>query len=108
MTKAYPNLIRARNTPNKVTLADGTIIERDKDGKIFIPEYGGFVVCCPYDNHFLFEVPKTIIAPSFLCSCGAPGVIVGSKEYSHLGSPQGMMLVCHHHLSFGKHADGSS
>jgi hypothetical protein len=70
-------IIRSHNTPNKVTLVDGTIIERDKSGKIWIAEYGTFVPWAGYDNHFIFEVPERIQGTSYLCSCGSPAVIVG-------------------------------
>jgi len=100
-------IIRAHNTPNKVTLVDGTVIYRNPSGKMFIPEWGTEIVCAPYDNHFLFEVPKRIKGAAHLCSCGAPAVVVGAKAYAHLSSHKDAMLVCQHHTMFNKHADGS-
>jgi hypothetical protein len=100
-------IIRSHNTPNKVTLVDGTIIERDKSGKIWIAEYGTFVPWAGYDNHFIFEVPERIQGTSYLCSCGSPAVIVGAKAYAHLGSSQDALFVCLHHTQNNKHADGS-
>jgi len=101
-------IIRAHNTPNKVTLIDGTEIYRDPSEKIFVPEYGTFIKCAPYDNHFIFEVPMRIKGPSWLCSCGSPAYMVGMKAYSHLSSRKNAMIVCHHHTTLNKHADGSS
>jgi hypothetical protein len=101
-------IIRAHNTPNKVTLYDGTVINRDKSGKIWIPEWGTYVVCTPYDNHFVFEVPQRMEGPSHMCSCGGESVIVGAKAYSHLSSNKEAMMVCQHHTMYGRHADGSS
>jgi hypothetical protein len=80
----------------------------------------GIVKAAPYDNQFIFEDPgfkKGIIGRSqFMCTCGSWGVIVGSKAYQKDGSPTtklestnaGQMLVCWHHMTFGRHGDGSS
>jgi hypothetical protein len=99
-------IIRAHNTPNKVTLYDGTVINRDKSGKIWIPEWGTYVACAPYSTHFLFEVPARIPGASHLCSCGSEAVIVGSKAYSHLSSHEDAMMVCQIHTQTNRHADG--
>ena len=101
-------IIRAHNTPNKVTLVDGTEIFNDKSNKIWIPEYGTFISCVEYGNHFIFEVPKRLKGASYLCSCGSPAVIVGAKAYAHLGSSQDALFVCQHHTTHNRHADGSS
>ncbi len=100
------NIIKFRNTPIEVTLAGGRVIQRQED--VFVVEYKGFVKCAPYSNHFCFEVPKDILGPSYLCSCGGIAVFIGSDAYAHLGSPEGMKLVCQFHTTSGKHADGSS
>ncbi len=99
-------IIRSHNTPNKVTLFDGTVIERDKSGKIWVPEWGTYVVCAPYDTHIVFEVPQRIKGTSWLCSCGSPAVVVGMKAYSHLDSGKDALLVCQHHTDTNKHSDG--
>ena len=109
MSKPVPfNIIRFKGDANTVTLYDGTKIQRSKDEFIFVPEYGGFVRKAPYGNHFVFELPKKTRGPSYMCSCGSTAVFIGSKDYGHLGSPEGMMLVCWHHTTFNKHADGAS
>jgi len=100
------NIIKQLNSPTKATLINEIVVHR-KD-KVFVPEYQGFVRCTPYDNHFVFEVPSDIKGPAYLCSCGGVAVFVGSKAYGHLGSPEGMMLICQFHTDNGKHADGSS
>ena len=100
------NIVKFINSPTKVTLHDARVI--NKKPHVFVPEYKGFVRCAPYDNHFCFEVPKDIYGPAYLCSCGSLAVFVGSKAYGHLGSPEGMMLVCQWHTTNNKHADGSS
>jgi hypothetical protein len=102
------NIIKFKGDPNTVTLVDGTKIQNDRRDFIFVPEYGAMIRVVRYGSHFLFEVPKRIRGPSYLCSCGAAGIMVGSKAYAHLGSPEGMMLVCSFHTQFNRHADGSS
>ena len=101
-------IIRAHNTPNKVTLVDGTVVRNDFKDKMFVPEYGVEIRKVEYGNHFIFEVPKRIIGPSWMCSCGAPAVMVGAKAYAHLSSYKDAMIVCQHHTQFNKHADGAS
>lgn len=105
------NIIRKAGDPNKVTLnlksGKRVTVERPLDDKIFVPEYKNFVRCAPYGVHFIFEVPKSIFpAPSYMCSCGSAAVAVGSKAYTHLGSAEGLMFVCQHHLDYNKHSDG--
>jgi len=100
------NIIRQLNSPTKATLINEKVVYR-KD-KIYVPEYRGEVRCAPYSNHFIFEVPAGIQGPAYLCSCGGIAVFVGSRAYGHLGSPEGMMLVCQWHTTNNKHADGSS
>jgi hypothetical protein len=103
------NIIKVR-TPTKVTLANGMTFHKQEDQKFWIPELGGFIHAAPYDNHFIFEIPdtpKTKGIPSYMCSCGSFAVIPGSNAYAHLGSPEGMMLVCHYHTTYNLHADGS-
>ena len=100
------NIIHHRGEVNTAFLDDGTPVYRQD--KVWIDEEHGFLKCCPYDSHFVFLMPKRMIGVwSLVCSCGSPAVIVGSKVYSHLGSPEGKMIVCYHHTSWGKHADGS-
>lgn len=107
MSKPVPfNIIRFKGGPTTVTLYDGTVIHKSKEEFIFVPEFGGTVRKAPYDVHFLFELPKKTKGPSYMCSCGSHAVFIGSKAYAHLGSPEGMLLVCWHHTTFNKHSDG--
>ena len=100
------NIVRQINSPTRATLFDGTVVHR-RD-KVYVPEYQGEVRCADYDNFFVFAVPKAITGPAYLCSCGGMAHFIGSKDYSHLSSPEGLMLTCMLHTSTGKHADGSS
>ena len=106
------NIIRKAGDPGKVTLVtkDGkeTTVYKPQDEKIFIEEYGAFVPCISYGNHFIFELPSHIPGWAHMCSCGGTAVTVGSKAYSHLGSAEGLMFVCERHTTTNKHADGSS
>jgi len=101
------NIIKFKGDPNKVTLVDGTVVQNDKSDFIFVPEWGKMVRKVRYGNHFIFELPKHIKGPSHLCSCGGFCVFAGSNAYASLGSPEGLMLVCHSHTTTGKHIDGS-
>jgi len=93
---------------------DGYSVDRLE--KLWIPEYGRFVVCAPYDNHFIYEDPsKKTGRWVFMCTCGSPAVIVGSDAYAGHASPTsgvgiypGEMLVCKMHMDRNKHADGST
>jgi len=101
------NIIKSHGDANKVTLMDGTVIHKDQTERMFVPEYGAFVRCAPYGNHFIFEVPKRIKGPSWMCSCGSPAVMVGAKAYGHLSSYKDAMIVCQNHTMYNVHADGS-
>ena len=101
------NLIRFRNGPTKVTLMNGMVIHKSAEEFVFVPEYKAMIRKAPYDLEFLFEVPKSVKGPSYMCSCGSAAIFIGSKAYAHLGSPEGMMLVCQVHTETGRHADGA-
>ena len=100
-------IIRVHNSPNKVTLVDGTVIHNDFKDKLFVPEYGVEIRKVEYGNHFIFEVPVNIKGPSWLSSCGSPAVMVGAKAYAHLSSYEEAMIVCQVHTMRNSHADGS-
>ena len=113
MSKKYQsfNIIRKAGDPTKVTLVtkDGkeTTVYKSQDEKIFVQEYQTFIKCHEYGAHFVFELPSHIPGWAHMCSCGSPAILVGSKVYDHLGSAEGMMFSCQHHLDFNIHADGS-
>ena len=102
------NIIKHRGSPKEAVTLWGTKVYR-KD-KIFIPEYENFVICADYDNHFIYEVPdskETAGIPSFLCTCGAFGIIVAYSGYKQDASKQDLpMLVCYLHANTGHHATG--
>jgi len=102
---------------NKANTLDGTTVYRKES--LWMGKRWGIVKCAPYDNHFIFDDPnfskhKGRWTP--MCSCGSPAGVVGSNVYKNDASPTtradssnpGMMIVCLHHMQFGKHGDGSS
>ncbi|KYK25797.1 hypothetical protein AYK26_07645 [Euryarchaeota archaeon SM23-78] len=115
MDKKYQvfNIIKHYGEPTEGTLPDGRKVHREKSFVVWRysleekQEIPFMIPTAPYDNHFIYRVPSDVLGPSFCCSCGSFAITVGSKDYAHLGSPKGEMFVCHHHTTFGKHADGS-
>lgn len=108
------NIIRVGGVAREaVTVESNKKIYRQD--KLFIPEFGRFVVCAPYDNHFIYESPTNRRGSAFMCTCGAAAIIVGHDAYkkdasatSGLGIVPGELLICNHHSHYGSHADGSS
>lgn len=77
--------------------------------RIYVPFYRRFIPCASYDNWFIYEIPVIYAGtPSYMCGCGSWADVAGMSSYKNDASPSGLMLVCHHHATFGKHADGSS
>jgi len=109
-------IIKHFNTPNEAVTVDGYTVKRKN--KLFFKEWGTFVMCAPYDNHFIYDDPVARKGKygrwTPMCTCGSPAGKVGSNVYSFQASPategtiKGEMIVCLHHSMFGKHADGSS
>lgn len=100
------NIIRYRGQQNKAQLPNGTWIERAD--RLWVEEYG-LVMCAPYDDHFIFRNPnKKEIGSLYQCTCGSMAVVVGPQGYLYDASPQGKMLVCHHHATHGIHATGGT
>jgi len=115
MTKDFKNftfaIIKHYNSPNEAVTMDGHKVTREE--KVWVDEMNGFIRCAPDDLHFVYldpaaRNPKNIGRWFASCTCGSFAVLVGSNVYKDYGSPEGMMLICYHFLTFGKHADGSS
>lgn len=106
MEKKTFNIIRYRGQPTRA-MVDGIWVDRLEH--IFVPEYGGFVVCASYDDHFIFEHPdKKVKGPTYQCTCGSAAVITGPSGYVLDASPQGKMFVCLLHANTGLHATGGT
>jgi hypothetical protein len=110
---AYPKaVVRVVGDAKKATLIDGTIVERVEH--IYVAGYG-LIKCCPYELHFIYELPKHLPGWGLMCTCGSIAGVVGYGAYSRLLSPtaSGHIIVCVRHTTvknndgFGEHADGS-
>jgi hypothetical protein len=104
------SIIHHRGSPYEATTLDGHKVERMEE--IFIPEWGIFVKCSPYDDHFIYEDPESntkIGRWAHMCTCGSPAVIVGFSGYKRDASKgSGGMLVCKLHADTGLHQTGGT
>ena len=103
------SVVRSLNDLGEAETLDGYKVYRED--KIFIHAWGRFVICAPYDNHFIYEDKSG--KPNrwaHMCTCGSAAIVVGSKAYAKDASPTdtGELLVCMLHAQYGSHADGSS
>jgi hypothetical protein len=100
MSKEKPNpftLIKHAGDPNRATF-EGITVERQE--KLFIYEWGGFVGCAPYDEHFIFEIPQVRKRPGlseYLCTCGSAAIVI------HPESPQKRLFCCQFEALYGLH-----
>lgn len=107
MEKKNFSIIRHRGQQNKAQLEDGTWVERQEF--VLVPEYGGFVRCADYLEHFIYENPNTKQKGSaYLCTCGSMAVLTGPGGYVLDASPQGKMMVCYVHATTGLHTTGGT
>lgn len=61
-----------------------------------MPEWGAFVPCAPYEEHFVYLNPDTSEgSSSYMCTCGSAAVVVPP-------GPAGM-FVCLFHATYGSH-----
>jgi len=102
------NIIRYRGMPNKATTKFGLEVERRES--IFIQgTYNRFIPCAQYSDHFIFEVPEKYKGlAGLMCTCGSFAGIVGLSGYEQDASPSGLMILCHHHATYGVHATGGA
>jgi hypothetical protein len=86
------NIIHHVGEVKKVILENGTVVNRPDS--IFVEDWGVFIPCASYDNHFVYENPdKREGTPAYLCTCGNVAVITPP-------SPLGM-FVCLFDLNTG-------
>jgi len=107
-------IIRQFGSPNEATTLDGHKVQRKEE--IYIPDWGKFVKCAPYDDHFIYEDPeakKKIGRWVHMCTCGSPAIIVGYNQYAQDASKySGGLLVCKYFTDtslengFGVHQTG--
>ena len=86
-------IIKHAGDPKKATLPNGTVVRREEE--LFVPEWGVFVPCAPYDNHFVYHNP-TPGQSAYMCTCGSVAVIT---------PPDGRngMFVCLFDATYGNH-----
>lgn len=80
----------------KTTTLKGKKVGRQE--KIFVLEFGKFVPCTPYDNHFIYETDEPNQS-TYMCTCGSPAVFVPPAGESQT-------LVCLFHATNGNHTTG--
>jgi len=89
-------IIKQFGSPDEATTLDGHKVTRQEE--LFIHEYGTFVKCAQYDDHFIYEDPefsKKVGRWLHMCTCGSPGIIVGYNAYKKDASKySGGLLVC--------------
>lgn len=86
------NIIQHKGQPKKATTLKNVTVNRAES--LFIQEWGTFIKCAPYDDHFIYE-SKEPGQSAYMCTCGAVAVVVPP-------GPQGM-FVCYHHATYGFH-----
>lgn len=105
------SIIRHRGQVNKAQLPNGDWVERPEKG-FFIPEAGRFIHAAPYEEHFIYEIPKHLAnlypGPIYRCTCGSAAGWVGHSGYVLDASAQGLMFVCLTHAQTGKHSNGGT
>lgn len=119
------NIIKHRGTLDEaVTLHGDKVTKQDKlfviDFPVGFGTYTGFIPCLDYGNHFIYEVKDSIHTrglPAFMCTCGAPAIVIGYDGYSKDQSFEGLQFACSFKNGmfneetgemYNKHADGSS
>jgi len=91
------NIVHHLGEPNTAEF-EGVKISRQK--ALFIREWGRFVPCAPYDNHFVFETPakaKKIGMSEYMCTCGSAAVVARPEKETT------RMFVCLFHATYGAH-----
>lgn len=112
------SIIRQFNSPNSALTQGGYEVKREE--KLYIPTMNKWVMCAPYDNHFVYIDPTPISKTStdrrwlLMCTCGSPAIVVGYNAYKNNASPAiggdtpGEMLVCYFHAQYNRHAENST
>jgi hypothetical protein len=119
------NIIKHRGSPKDAMLQTGEKVFRQKE--LFVVDmtigqstYTGFIPCIPYDNHFIYETPKTLnykSYPSYMCTCGSWAGIFVPESYKNDMTGRGLYFGCYfRQIAFDedtgkflhRHADGAS
>lgn len=100
------SIVRNHNDPNHAITLNGLPVQREQ--KIFLPSHDQWIPVLQTSMHFCFRDPSVPRGSTLFCTCGAAGAIVGYDAYRKLNSFIGNeVIVCHHYIQYGHHADGS-
>ena len=119
------NIIKHRGSLTEATTLHGKhVVKQDKlfvqNFPVGMTAYSGFIPCADYQNHFIYEVEDSIQTrglPAYMCTCGAPAIVVGYDAYKQDQSMEGMQFVCSFRNGmineetgepYGRHSDGST
>jgi hypothetical protein len=94
------SIIRHRGEPQKATTLNGVEVKRERQLFVLADSYNKFFVAAQYDDHFLYDNP-TPQQPSFMCTCGAPAVLIPPNTSES-------QFYCMHHYQYGVHATGGT
>lgn len=86
------NIIRHRGDAKKAETLKGQAIQRQES--LYVPEWGAFVNCAPYSEHFLFA-DSASGQSAYSCTCGSAAVVVPPDKRG--------MFVCLFHATYGFH-----
>lgn len=93
------NIIKHAGQPNTAEF-EGVKVTRQEHIFVIDPQLGGLIPCAPYDDHFVFEVPRSRARQgqsSYMCTCGSAAVIANPE------GAKGRMFVCLFHGTYGYH-----
>lgn len=93
MAKA-PVVIKHYGEPQEARTLKGKQVTRQDS--LFVIEWGAFVPCAPYDDHFIYA-SREVGESAYMCTCGSPAVV------AHPHDPKRRMFVCLAHAQSGKH-----
>lgn len=89
-----PAVVKHLGEPQEARTLRGKIVHRQD--KLWVDQWGYFVPCAPYDDHFIYLSPeKAVGSPTFMCTCGSAAIVIGG--------PGHQMFVCMLHATLGKH-----
>jgi hypothetical protein len=96
------SVVRNLGSRKQATLPNGRVVERQDNLQLTDGRYP----CLQSETHFLYTT--THFGSKIMCSCGMNGVLVGYHAYKEFSSYIGNeVIMCHHYLTKGCHADGS-
>lgn len=86
------HIIHQHGDAKSADLGNGKTANREE--QLLVPEWGAFVKCAPYDDHFIYASNEPG-GSAYQCTCGSVAVVVPP-------GPAGM-FVCLFHATYGAH-----